>query len=100
MDQNDDLTLSLSMKYYISQKVGIKWKRLARNLEVEDRVIDIIDESVDNTDFANKCMAVFAESSKYEELKWKQIKDALMEIGLDNVVSGFESTYLRNIMYT
>ena len=85
MDQNDDLTLSLSMKYYISQKVGIKWKRL---------------ESVDNTDFANKCMAVFAESSKYEELKWKQIKDALMEIGLDNVVSGFESTYLRNIMYT
>ena len=100
MDQNDDITLSADMKYYISQKVGTKWKRLARNLEVEDEAIDTIDENKDNTNSVNKCMAVIADSSKYEELKWNQIKDALIEIGLDNVVSGFEKKYLRNIMYT
>ena len=100
LDQNDDVTtLDVGMKYYISQKVGIKWKRLARNLEIEDEVIDEIGKIADNANSANKCMAVFSESSKDKELNWNQIRDALIEIELDNVVSGFEKMYLRNNMY-
>ena len=100
LDQNDDVTtLDVGMKYYISQKVGIKWKRLARNLEIEDEVIDEIGKIADNANSANKCMAVFSESGKDKELNWNQIRDALIEIELDNVVSGFEKMYLRNNMY-
>ena len=99
LDQIEDATLDVDMKCYISEKVGLKWKRLGRNLEIEDEIIDEIDKIADNANSANKCMAVMAETSEDKELNWNQIRDALIDIGLDNVVSGFERKYFRNSMY-
>lgn len=78
------------MHSFISQRVGIKWKRFARNLEIDDHVIDEIDVNEGNVSLEDKCMAVMIKSGNDEELRWNQIKDALAEIDLANVASAFE----------
>ena len=82
------------MHSFISQRVGIKWRRFARNLEIDDHVIDEIDVNEDNVSLEDKCTAVMIKSGNDEELRWNQIKDALTEIDLANVASAFEKTYL------
>ena len=79
------------MHSFISQRVGIKWKR---NLEIDDYIIDEIDVNEDNVSLEDKCMAVINRSGNDEELRWNQIKDVLTEIDLANVASAFEKTYL------
>ena len=83
------------MHSFISQRGGIKWKRFACNLEIDDHVIDEIDVNEGNVSLEDKCMAVMIKSGNDEELRWNQIKDALAEIDLANVASAFEKTYLR-----
>lgn len=82
------------MCFYISQKVGKKWKRFARNLEIDDEVIDQIDLSGDNKNFAQKCMAVLKESGEYEKLRWNQVKVVLIDIELGYVASLFEDVHI------
>ena len=82
------------MHSFISERVGIKWKRFARNLEINDYIIDEIDVSEDNVSLEDKCMAVINRCGNDEELRWNQIKDVLTEIELANVASAFEKTYL------
>lgn len=82
------------MRSFISQKVGIKWKRFARNLEIDDNVIDDIDVDEDNVRLEDKCLAVINKSGNDEELRWNQVKDVLIEIALRNVASAFEKKYL------
>ena len=41
--------------------VGYDWKRLARNLEIEDEFIDNIDFSNDSLSLEDKCWEVFKE---------------------------------------
>ena len=83
------------MHSFISQRVGIKWKRFARNLEIDDYIIDEIDVNEDNVSLEDKCMAVINRCGNDEELRWNQIKDVLTEIDLPNVASEFEKTYLK-----
>ena len=78
------------MHSFISQRVGIKWKRFARNLEIDDYVIDDIDVNEDNITLEDKCMAVINRSGNNEELRWNQIKAVLTKIDLANVASAFE----------
>ena len=82
------------MRSFISQKVGLKWKRFARNLEIYDYVIDDIDVNEDNVRLEDKCLAVINKSGNDEELRWNQVKDVLIEITLRNVASAFEKKYL------
>ena len=82
------------MHSFISQRVGIKWKRFTRNLECDDYIIDEIDVNEDNVSLEDKCMAVINRSGSDEELRWNQIKDVLTEIDLVNVASAFRKTYL------
>lgn len=82
------------MRSFISQKVGLKWKRFARNLEIDDYVIDDIDVNEDNVRLEDKCLAVINKSGNDEELRWNQVKDVLIEIALRNVASAFEKKYL------
>ena len=82
------------MHSFISERVGIKWKRFARNLEIDDYIIDEIDVNEDNVSLEDKCMAVINRSGSDEELRWNQIKDVLTEIDLVNVASAFRKTYL------
>ena len=82
------------MRSFISRKVGIKWKRFARNLEIDDSIIDEIDVNEDNVTLEDKCRAVINISGHDKELMWNQIKDVLTEIELANVASAFEKTYL------
>ena len=88
------MTLSTAMNSFISERVGIQWKRFARNLEIDDYVIDEIDVNENNVTLEDKCMAIINECGKVEELTWDQVKDVLTEIDLVNVASAFEKTYL------
>lgn len=83
------------MHFFISQRVGIKWKRFAHNLEIDDYAIDDIDVNEDNVTLEDKCLAVINRSGNDEELRWNQIKDVLTEIDLANVASEFEKRYLE-----
>ena len=82
------------MHSFISRRIGKKWKRFARNLEIEDYVIDEIDVNEDNVSLEDKCMAIINKSGNNEELKWNQIKYVLTEIDLAYVAVAFEKTYL------
>ena len=42
------------MHSFISQRVGIKWERFARNLEIDDYAIDDIDVNEDNVTLEDK----------------------------------------------
>ena len=87
------------MKFYICEKIGRKWKRLARYLEIGDGDIDEIEEHRDNTTLTDKCRAVLNEFNKHGVLRWNQLKGALIDIGLTAIKSDFEEKYssdLRN----
>ena len=42
-DHNGGMTLDADMFSFLSRKVGKSWRRFARNLEVDDDIIDEID---------------------------------------------------------
>ena len=75
------------MIYSLSKKIGKKWKRLARNLEIDDETIDGIDDERDNTSYSEKCEKVISEFNRKRSLKWNQMRDILKEIELENVIT-------------
>ena len=94
-DHNGGMTLDADMFSFLSRKVGKSWRRFARNLEVDDDIIDEIDANDNNVSLEDKCMAVINKFDYEVELKWNQIKDVLIEIELVNVAVAFEETYFK-----
>ena len=93
--ESDDAKLCYHMRLLISKKVTNKWKRFARNLEVQDEVLDQIEDSDDF--FKDKIFEVINHfNAEKGELKWNQTKYVLKEIGLDNVILKLEETYLKS----
>ena len=83
------------MRRLISKKVTNKWKRFARNLEVQDEVLDQIE--VSDEYYKDKIFEVINHfNAEKGELKWNQTKYVLKEIGLDNVILELEETYLKS----
>ena len=93
-DEKGGITLNTEMIYYLSRKIGKNWKRFARNLEMADHIIDEIDANEDNVSLEDKCKAVIKKFGYDVELKWNQIKDVLMEIGIVSVAVEFEEKFL------
>ena len=62
--------------------VGYDWKRLARNLEIEDEFIDNIDLSNDSLSLEDKCWEVFKEYiRKHESINREFLNSILEDIG-------------------
>lgn len=62
--------------------VGYDWKRLARNLEIEDEFIDNIDLSNDSLSLEDKCWEVFKEYlRKHESIEREFLNSILEDIG-------------------
>ena len=93
-DQKGGVTLNTEMIYYLSRRIGKNWKRFARNLDIADDIIDEIDANDDNLSLEDKCKGVIKKFGYDAELKWNQIKDVLMEIGIDSVAVEFEEKFL------
>ena len=82
------------MCLFISSQITTTWNRFARNLEVEDTVIDQI-EAAENS-FKDKVIGVINYfNAEKGELKWNQTKNVLKEIKLDIVIVKFEEKYLQ-----
>lgn len=65
--------------------VGHDWKRLARNLEIEDEVVDNINLSKDIKTLEEKCSEVFREYlRKNESIGRKSLNSILEDIGKHN----------------
>lgn len=93
VNKEHDFELSSEMRLCISQKVGREWKRLARNFDIEDEVIDDIDENGDFPTLQDKCHQVFNKLEVDKVVKWNLVKEALNEIGKRNVITEFEKKF-------
>ena len=82
------------MEYFISNKITKNWKRFARNLEVEDEVIDQI-EDFQNLFNEKVIEVVNYVNAKKGGLKWNKTTNVLKKIGLDSVILELNEKYLQ-----
>ena len=96
----DSIKMNPEMRIFISQKIGRDWKRLARNLDIEDKCeVDllIIQKAKDCDKLEDKCNEIFNEiRKKIDSLYWNCVKNALREIERNEIVSEFEEFYFEN----
>ena len=87
-------TFTPEMRLCISQKVGREWKRFARNLDIEDEVIDDIEEDGDLASLEDKCRQVLLNLEEVNKnVTWSLIREALDEIGKHNIITEFEKKF-------
>ena len=84
------------MYSFISEEIGAEWKRLARNLNVDDITIDEIcgDKTVNR--FKDKCESVFSKLKGKTKVTWELVKEALHEIGRGDIIKKFEENFVNN----
>lgn len=68
---------------YISEKVDIHWKRLARNREIEDKIIDNIEVNRDLSRFEGKCWQIFKKDKG--QVGRQSLNSSLDDIGKSNL---------------
>ena len=68
---------------YISEKVDIHWKRLARNREIEDKSIDNIEVNRDLSRFEDKCWQIFKKDKV--QVGRQSLNSSLDDIGKSNL---------------
>lgn len=68
---------------YISEKVDIHWKRLARSLEIEDKIIDNIEVNRDLSRFEDKCWQIFKKDKG--QVGRQSLNSSLDDIGKSNL---------------
>ena len=86
--------LNSDMLYFLSQIVGRKYKRLARNLDMEDDDIDEIEHNVNNDSMKDKCFLVFEQLLVEKgSVEWNQVKKALESFYQTKIISKFITKY-------
>ena len=77
---------------FLSRKIGREYKRLARNLEMEDEVIDEIESK--KCRMEEKCRQIFLELKRLDGYaEWTRIKRALEAFDQIEIISEFLSEY-------
>ena len=77
MNQGDEV----SFDQLRNISVGVDWKRLARNLELEDGVVDNINLNKDYPTLEEKCCLVFQESLRKRKIGRKFLNKIFEDIG-------------------
>ena len=86
--------LNTDMLYFLSKLVGNKYKRLARNLDMEDEDIDGIEHNINNDSPQDKCLLIFRHIlTEKGSVQWNQIKKALESFYQTGIISRFITKY-------
>lgn len=81
------------MLNFLSEKIGMEYKRLARNLDINDQEIEEID-NIRNLNLQDKCFRVFRKLKRDNGIvEWNQVKKALEAFYQIGVISDFYSEY-------
>lgn len=87
MIQEDDFELDSEMRRYITEKISKDWKKLARNLNIGDEVVDDIEEDRNVTRLEDKCQQVFLKLDAMTNVTWNLVKEALRDIGREDIIA-------------
>lgn len=87
MIQGDDFELNSEMRRYITEKISKDWKKLARNLNIGDEVVDNIEEDRNVTCLEDKCQQVFLKLDATTNVTWNLVKEALRGIGREDIIA-------------
>lgn len=87
MIQEDDFELNSEMRRYITGKISKDWKKLARNLNIGDEVVDNIEEDRNVTCLEDKCQQVFLKLDATTNVTWNLVKEALRDIGREDIIA-------------
>ena len=82
------------MYSFISKRIGALWERLARNLNIDDLTIDEIDKNSRGDRYEDKCQQVFGKLKENTRVMWNHVREALHEIGRDDLVTNFENNFV------
>ena len=93
-NEEDEVQSNSDIALHISQNIGGEWKRLARNLNIDDAVIDNIVEDRNLTSLTDKCRKVFDVLGKETKITWYVVKEALHEIGKLNIMAECEENFV------
>ena len=87
MIQGDDFELNSEMRRYITEKISKDWKKLARNLNIGDEVVDNIEEDRNVTCLEDKCQQFFLKLDATTNVTWNLVKEALRDIGREDIIA-------------
>ena len=86
--------LNNEMLYFLSEIIGRKYKRLARNLDRKDVDIDDMEHNPNYSFMQDKCLNVFQLLlTKKGTVKWNQVKKILESFYQTGIISQFISKY-------
>ena len=82
------------MLNFLSEKIGHKYKRFARKLNIDDVAIDNIEHSPHCDIMQEKCLQVFEKLlTMKSRVEWNQVKQALESFHQTKIISEFISEY-------
>ena len=87
MIQEDDFELDSEMRRYITEKIGKDWKKLARNLNIDDEILDNIEEDKNLTDIEDKLRQIFRKLDTTTIITCNLVKEALRDINREDIIA-------------
>ena len=75
------------MRRYITEKIGKDWKKLARNLNVDDEILDNIEEDKNLTDIEDKLRQIFRKLDTTTIITCNLVKEALRDINREDIIA-------------
>ena len=87
-NKESGLELDSKMWSFISKRITA-WKRLARNLGIDDKTIDKIRED----SCEDKCEHVFSELKRKTRVTWDLVKEALQQVERLDIINDFEEQF-------
>ena len=94
MNEGDEIQSNSDITLHVSQNIGGEWKRLGRNLNIDDAVIDNIVEDRNLASLTDKCKKIFEVLGKETKITWHLIKEALYEIGKLSIMTECEENFV------
>ena len=73
---------------FISETITA-WKRLARNLDIDDKTID----EIHGDSCEDKCEHVFSELKRKTRVTWDLLREALQQIEISDIIKYFEEQF-------
>ena len=87
MIQEDDFELDSEMRRYVTEKIGKDWKKLARNLNIDDEILDNIEEDKNLTDIEDKLRQIFRKLDTTTIITCNLVKEALRDINREDIIA-------------
>ena len=84
-NDGDEIKSNSDIVLHISRNIGHEWKRLARNLNIDDAEIDNIAQDTLSS-LTDKCRGIFKVLGKKSKITWDIIEEALYETGQSKII--------------